>query len=78
MIGLFGEAGSVGSSRVEHNDPEGVRPRRGVEIREELGEAGSCGRQRVAGDDPDHPGVNREVGRVAQRPNGSLSGLIGR
>jgi hypothetical protein len=55
-----------------------VKPRRGVEIRGELGEIGSCGRQRVAGDDPDHPGVNREVGRVAQRPNGSLSGLIGR
>jgi len=78
MIGLFGEAGSVGSSRVEHNDPEGVRPRRGVEIREELGEAGSCGRQRVAGDDPDHPGVNREVGRVAQRPNEPLGGLVER
>jgi len=36
MIGLFGEAGSVGSSRVEHNDPEGVRPRRGVEIQAQL------------------------------------------
>jgi hypothetical protein len=78
IIGLFGGAGSAGSSRIEHNDPEGVKPRRGVEIRGELGEIGSCGRQRVAGDDPDHPGVNREVGRVAQRPNGSLSGLIGR
>jgi hypothetical protein len=76
IIGSFGEVGSAGSSRIEHNDPEGVRPRRGVEIRGELGEIGSCGRQRVAGDDSDHPGVNREVGRGAQGPNGSLGSSI--
>ena len=32
-IGLSGEVGFAGSNRVEHNDPEGVEPRRGVEIR---------------------------------------------
>jgi hypothetical protein len=77
-IGLFGGVGSAGSSRFEHNDPEGVKPRRGVESRGELEEVGSYGRQRVAGADPDHPGVNREVGRVVQRPNGSLGGSIKR
>ena len=77
-IGLFGGEGAAGSSRVEHNDPEGVKPRRGVESRGELGEIGSYGRQRVAGTDPDHSGVNREVGRGVQRPNGSLGGSIER
>ena len=31
MIGSFGGVSSAGSSSVERNDPEGVRPRRGAE-----------------------------------------------
>jgi hypothetical protein len=32
-IGLFEEVGYANRNRAEHNDPEGVKPRRGVEVR---------------------------------------------
>ena len=36
--------------------------------------AGQVSRQRVAGIELHHPGVNREVGKGAQRPNGQTDG----
>jgi hypothetical protein len=60
IIGLFGGAGSLGSSRIEHNDPEGVKPQRGVEIRGELGErsdhAGGNGSQALILTTPESTG----------------------
>ncbi len=74
-IGSFGEAGFPGLNRAEHNDPEGVKPRRGVEAWGRLGRAELQERQRAADADPDYSGVDRKVGRGVQKLNGSLGDL---
>jgi len=75
LIGFSGEAGFAGLNRAEHNDPEGVKPRRGVEVWRRPGRVGSRGQQRAANIEPDHGGVNRDVGRGVQKPNGLSDGL---
>jgi hypothetical protein len=69
---------SADGNRAEHNDPEGVEPRRGVEVRGEFVAAESARRQRVAGGETDQAGVNRLLGGGAQRPNGQPEDSVGR
>jgi hypothetical protein len=68
-----GEVGSQGLNRVERNDPEGVNPRRGAEIRRKPRGAGSIRRQRAAGVDPDHNGVDRG-GRGSSKAERAVGG----
>ena len=70
MIGPFEEVSFAGENRIEHNDPEGVRPRRGVEVRRRPATAHWRGSNGLSGDDPDRTGVNRMTGGGAGKPNG--------
>jgi hypothetical protein len=57
-IGLFEEVGFADRNRAERNDPEGVKPQRGAEVRREFAGNGSVGRQRVESVDTDQPHVS--------------------